>query len=321
MILELFSASVIVGSVRRSDSGPRSLDIKISDAVEQGQTDPAPMGSVGSRHHDAENRAVKGADVNTQRQTEIDWIDWLRRWDRQQEGYVPEREARFAVMFDALAELLPTSFVALDLACGPGSISQRLLARFPDAQAMAVDIDPVMVAIGRGAIGTVGGRLRWIEADLAGAAWVAALDGTQVDAVLSSTALHWLEPEALRRLYHDLGRLLRPGGLLLNADHLGFGPELPSLDRLANRVLDVQWADPAFAARGTETAEQWWDAVASESAFEPLLVERSRRFAGKVRQSSSPGLDVHVTALHNAGFLEVGTIWQRLSDRVLLAVR
>ena len=72
--------------------------------------------------------SVAGEDTHAQRR--IDWLDWLRRWDAQQEGYVPEREARFAAMLDALAELLPASFVALDLACGPGSISQRLLARF-----------------------------------------------------------------------------------------------------------------------------------------------------------------------------------------------
>ena len=70
--------------------------------------------------------------ITTDGQPEIDWLGWLQRWDAQQEGYVPEREPRFTAMFDALAELLPPSFVALDLACGPGSISQRLLARFPD---------------------------------------------------------------------------------------------------------------------------------------------------------------------------------------------
>jgi hypothetical protein len=64
-------------------------------------------------------------------QQQIDWLGWLQRWDAQQEGYVPEREARFTAMFDALAALLPASFVALDLACGPGSISQRLLAPLP----------------------------------------------------------------------------------------------------------------------------------------------------------------------------------------------
>lgn len=259
--------------------------------------------------------------MNTGVQPEIDWHDWLRRWDAQQEGYVPEREARFTAMFDALAELLPAQFVALDLACGPGSISQRLLARFPDARAIAADIDPVMLAIGRGALGTVDGRLRWIEVDLASPDWLEALGETEVDAVLSTTALHWLEPEPLLRLYHDLGRLLRPGGLFLNGDNMAFGLAVPTLARLSQRVLDEQWAIAAFAARGIETAEQWWDALALEPAFSPLLTERTRRFVGKHRQESPPGFDVHVAALCEAGFREVGTIWQVLSDRVLLAVR
>lgn len=259
--------------------------------------------------------------MNTGTQPDIDWLGWLRRWDAQQEGYVPEREARFAAMLDPLAALLPESFVALDLGCGPGSISQRLLARFPAARAIAVDIDPVMVAIGRGALGAAGDRLRWIEADLASDEWLDALGETQVDAVLSSTALHWLEPEPLARLYADLGRLIRPGGLLLNGDHMAFGPALPSLTRLSQRVLDEQWSDASFAARGIESAEQWWDALALEPVFAPLLKERAERFAGKRRQQSPPGFDVHVAALRDAGFREVGTIWQLLSDRVLLAVR
>jgi SAM-dependent methyltransferase len=254
-------------------------------------------------------------------QQQIDWLDWLQRWDAQQEGYVPEREARFTAMFDALAALLPASFVALDLACGPGSISQRLLARFPGARAIAADIDPVMLAIGRGALGTVDGRLRWIEADLASPDWLEALGETQVDAVLSTTALHWVTPEPLARLYRDLGRLLRPGGLFLNGDNMDFSPALPTFARLSQRVREEQWTDAAFAARGIETSEQWWDALALEPALALLLTERTRRFAGKQRQDSPPGFDVHVAALCDAGFREVGTIWQVLSNRVLLAVR
>ena len=254
-------------------------------------------------------------------QAGIDWAGWLRRWDAQQEGYVPEREERFTAMLDALAELLPASFVALDLACGPGSISQRLLARFPDARAIAVDMDPVMLAIGRGALGTAGGRLRWIEADLASPDWAQALGGAQVDAVLSATALHWLEPEPLARLYRDLGSLLLPGGLFLNGDNMAFGPASPAIDRLSQHALDGMWSDAAFAARGTETAEQWWAALAADPAFSVLLAERAAAFAGKRRQEQSPGFDVHVSALRDAGFGEIGTIWQVLSNRVLLAVR
>lgn len=255
------------------------------------------------------------------RRHDIDWVDWLRRWDAQQAGYVPEREARFTAMFDVLAALLPDSFTAVDLACGPGSISQRLLAHFPAARVVAVDMDPVMLAIGHGALGTCGGRLRWIEADVASDDWASMLGDEQVDAVLSSTALHWLEPESLARLYGDLGRLLRPGGMVLNADHMPYGPQMPTLTRLSDGHLDLQWSDEAFAQRGIETAEQWWASLRSEDAFEQLLEQRDRRFADKQRPASTPNLDDQITALRQAGFSEVGTIWQMLSDRVLLAVR
>jgi SAM-dependent methyltransferase len=224
-------------------------------------------------------------------------------------------------MFDALEALLPDSFVALDLACGPGSLSERLLARFPHARAIAVDMDPAMLAVGQGALGTVDGRLRWVEADLASPDWLQELGETQLDAVLSSTAMHWLPPEPLTRVYRELAHLLRPGGLFLNGDHLAFGPALPTFERLSEHVLEKQWSDASFAARGIETAEQWWEAVASEPALAPQLAARARLLAGKQRQESPPGFDFHVSALRDAGFREVETIWQAFSDRVLLAVR
>lgn len=251
----------------------------------------------------------------------IDWCGWLRRWDAQQQGYVPEREARFTAMLDALAVLLPGSFVALDLGCGPGSISQRLLARFPHAQAIAVDFDPVMLALGQGALGTVDGRLRWVEADLDSPDWLEALGETQVDVALSATALHWLWPEPLTRLYRDLAHLLRPGGLLFNGDHLAFGPQSPTVARLSQHALEQQWTDAAFTTRGLETAEQWWAAFAAEPDAGPLLAAQARLFASKQRQHVPPGLDFHVAALRESGFGEVETIWQVLSDRVLMAVR
>jgi trans-aconitate methyltransferase len=252
---------------------------------------------------------------------EIDWVDWLRRWDAQQEGYVPEREARFSMMLDVLAELLPESFVALDLACGPGSISQRLLARFPAAHAIAVDMDPVMLAIGRGALGTVEGRLRWAQADLASVDWLRTLDGARVDAVLSTTALHWLEPELLTRLYDELAALLPAGGVFLNGDHLAFSSDTPTLVRLSQRALDNQWTDAAFAAQGIETAEQWWRAAAAEPALVALVNEREALLATKRRPASTPDFDTHLATLREAGFREAASIWQVVSNRVLLAVR
>jgi trans-aconitate methyltransferase len=87
-------------------------------------------------------------------QVAMDWQHWLKRWDAQQAEYLPDREEQFQVMLDVLRELMPEEFVALDLACGPGAISQRLLARFPGARCVAVDLDPVLLAMGQATLGT-----------------------------------------------------------------------------------------------------------------------------------------------------------------------
>lgn len=250
----------------------------------------------------------------------IDWRHWLARWDAQQTGYVPEREERFRVMLDALAAMLPEDFTALDLACGPGAISQRVLDRFPRARSVAVDMDPVMLAIGEGALGTYDGRLRWVDADLADPEWAASLGDASIDAALSTTALHWLSGPELVRLYRKLGALIRPGGVFLNGDNMDFGPHLPTVQQFAQDARDRAWTAESFASRGVETSEQWWEALGREPVMVSLIAERTRRLSAKERPVSA-GYDLHVGALRDAGFREVATIWQSGTDRVLLAVR
>jgi len=132
---------------------------------------------------------------------QLNWSEWMQRWDRQQSGYLPDREQRFSAMLDVLGVVLPEQFVALDLACGPGAISQRLLARFPQARSIALDFDPVLLMLGKNVLGEMNGRLRWVEADLRDPSWRTQLGVEQVDAVLSTTALHWLPAESLVQVY------------------------------------------------------------------------------------------------------------------------
>lgn len=255
------------------------------------------------------------------RPNSVDWANWLRRWDAQQTGYLPDREARFAIMLDVLDVLLPERFVAIDLACGPGAISQRLLTRFPGATSLAVDYDPLLLALGQGAAGTFEGRLRWIEADLADPEWSAALGVDSVDAVLSTTALHWLAADELVRLYTTLGRLIRPGGVFLNGDHLRFGPHLAAFRQVSDTVKERRRTD-AFTRPGVENWAEWWEALAREEpSLGDLLAERDRRFGGRRHGLTAPGFDLHHAALRDAGFAQVDTIWQNLDNRVLMAVR
>jgi trans-aconitate methyltransferase len=246
---------------------------------------------------------------------------WLARWDAQQAGYLPDREARFTAMLDMLDVLMPPQFVALDLCCGPGSLSQRLLTRFPEAQVIALDFDPVLLALGQAALGAMGGRLRWAEGDLNAAATLPKLLGTQqIDAVLSTTALHWLSDAALQALYQQLARAIRPDGLFLNGDNLNFPADRPLAQR-ASDLLTERLRAREFQGRGVEDWAQWWAALRGEPGLTQLIDERERRFAQTVKKEVPTTISTHEAALRAAGFREVGPIWQHLDNVVLMAVR
>ena len=251
--------------------------------------------------------------------SEIDWHEWLRRWDRQQTRYLPLREERFAAMFDAVEALLPPDFVALDLGCGPGSLSQRLVERFPRALVIAVDQDPVLLAIGRGALGDLGGRLRWVDANLRESSWRERIGVDAVDVALSTTALHWLPPAQLVRLYTELGTLIRRDGLFLNGDHMAYTPGMEPFARVQELVSPRE--ERAAEQTGAESWRGWWDALSSEPALGTLFAEQERREAEGVHSDFALTYELHAAALGNAGFRSVGVLWQHLDNRVLLAVR
>src|SRR5262245_60147684 len=75
---------------------------------------------------------------------------WIERWDAQQQEYLPDREDRFTVIIDAVEEIAgrPDPLV-LDLGCGPGSLAVRLLGRLPQATVVAIDADPLTLALGQ----------------------------------------------------------------------------------------------------------------------------------------------------------------------------
>ena len=172
----------------------------------------------------------------------------------------------------------------------------------------------------RPVLGDLGGRLHWVDTNLIGPEWVGKLGENQVDAMLSTTALHWLAPESLTRLYRELGELVHPGGIFLNGDNLKFGPHLPSFLRIAQTTKERTRVD-SFDRCCLEDWESWWKALRAESALRELFAERDRRFSWKAAGGQAPIFDLHVAALRDSGFREVGVIWQNMENRLLMAVR
>ena len=248
---------------------------------------------------------------------------WIRRWDLQQEDHLPDREDRFTALIDAVEEGTgrPDPLI-IDLGCGPGSLSVRLLDRIPGATVVAVDADPVMLALAREAFGDRS-NLRFVSADLRSSGWSVRLNlKRQADAAVSTTALHWLSPEALCTMYAELAGVLKPGGLLLNGDHLSSDETgSPVLARLERALLDRE-EKRRFPGGHGETWTGWWDAVAADPALAGPVAEREAwRDHADHHGWATRLLDTHLTALRQAGFAEAGTLWQRGQNRLLCAVR
>lgn len=271
--------------------------------------------------------------ITTPRQDEL--LNLLAAWDRQQTGYLPHRERRFDAMLDVLEAVVGSTPLALDFACGPGSISQRLLERLPQARAIAVDLDPVLLALGEGARGTMDGRLTWMQDDLRSPDWSAPLGVGRFDAALSSTAVHWLTADELATVYGQIATILRPGGIVLIADNMTFEPEHRTL-RQAVSILERERRDQAFGTEGVPDWERWWQDAIGRSELAALVGERERLLRPSPQTErdraaasagppllggSGPAFAEHRAALAAAGFDEIEVVWQDLDDRVLAGVR
>lgn len=243
---------------------------------------------------------------------------WIERWDRQQEVSQPEREERFTALIDAVQEVAgEMEPLVMDIGCGPGSLGVRLLERRPGATVIGIDADPVTLALGRAAYGE---RMTFVDVDLRDPSWPSRLPlERRADAAVSTTALHWLPEQALRSLYKELAGILRPGGVFLNGD--GLLDDTPVLARLS-RALTVREDHRRFPDGHRESWEGWWEAVAADASLASLFTERRvRDLTGDHGASGARLLRVHVEALRDAGFAEVGTLWQRGTSRLLCAVR
>jgi SAM-dependent methyltransferase len=247
---------------------------------------------------------------------------WIDRWDVQQTEYLPDREDGFTALIDAVAAGAGrVDPIVLDLGCGPGSLAVRLLDRIPDATVIAIDTDPLLLALGSASYGGRGG-LRFADLDLRTPGWAGLLGlDRAADAAVSTTALHWLRAPELRAMYAELATVLRPGGLLLDGDHLKDDEAVtPTLARLGRALIERE-EQRRFPGGHSESWTGWWEAATAEPALAGPAAERQRRRLSQDHHGSeSVLLGTHVDALRAAGFTEIGTIWQRGENRILCAV-
>jgi SAM-dependent methyltransferase len=248
----------------------------------------------------------------------LGWAEsWQRSWDQLEEDLVSDRELRLRVLLDVVEAMAGTSPTVLDLACGPGTITLRLLDRLPRARSIAVDVDPVLLAIASATFAD-DDRVRIVQADLNNAAWAEGLPELELDAVLTATALHWLSEDTVRRLYGDLGGLVRRGGVLAHTEQM----PLAELPRLGSAIAEIEQRHQTGRDGRRARWDAWWEQASRDPALQPAMTQRHLVFeTGYPTEEFSPAADWHIAALRDAGFTEVGVLWRSYANAVVAAVR
>jgi SAM-dependent methyltransferase len=253
----------------------------------------------------------------------MDWNRLQQLWDAQQESYMPDREERFAAMLDTVEAVVGTEPRILDLAGGTGSISIRVLERFPKATTVLVDIDAALLAI---AAGTFEGddRVRVASIDLGTPDWLQQLgeDAGSFDAVLTATALHWLPAERVATLYQEVGALLRSGGIFANADHMA-DDGLPRLTEALSEFSSARQLKER-ADEDVTAWDAWWLHLRTEPELADAVAARDAHFAdrgGSSHTESTMPAGWHIAALRDGGYTETGLVWRGLTDAVVVGTR
>ena len=246
--------------------------------------------------------------------TDITLDTLVALWDRQQSAYIASREARFDALMDILALQFERDFSLLELGCGPASLTRRLLQRFPSVHVTAVDFDPVMLAIARETLLPFGDRVRILSADLALPSWQEKIVGLRPQAIVSSTALHWLMPDRQHALHCEIQSLLADNGVFLNADHQRFNPAEVNKKALSERH-DALTQQQAWD-NGVVDWDAWFTLAKEIPEIAQLIPAREAVFSGRPVPPPT-SLTFQLASLSQAGFQETGTLWQLMDDYLI----
>ncbi|MEG4227016.1 methyltransferase domain-containing protein [Microcoleus sp. N9_B2] len=130
---------------------------------------------------------------------------------------------KYDEMLDVLAACIAsTNQRILELGCGTGELSLKVLERYPSAEIVAVDYSPRMLDFARAKIESAGYAARWTGIELDFGEWANNPNfsglGDKFNAGISSLAIHHLEDEMKLKLFQRIGESLTAGGCFWNAD-------------------------------------------------------------------------------------------------------
>jgi len=139
------------------------------------------------------------------------------RFDHDIRLLVPRYDELHEAVLNSISPEFKGSLRVLELGCGTGELTARLLERFPYAQIWGVDYSEKMLAVAREKLATHEERLTLIQSDFNQVEFP-----PQLDLVLSTLAIHHLTDPDKLRLFQRVYEHLSEGGWFVNGDAVLF---------------------------------------------------------------------------------------------------
>lgn len=154
---------------------------------------------------------------------EHDWHsrEYVQHWIESDITRDDERRPVLRQMLAMAPFARDAEITVLDVGAGYGVVSEEVLRAFPRARLTLQDYSELMFEHAHKRLAPLSSSTCYVLADLADPSWAAKLRGP-FDLIVSGLAVHNLNLEPLiKRCYHSIRGLLRPGGMFLDYDLFG----------------------------------------------------------------------------------------------------
>jgi SAM-dependent methyltransferase len=156
-----------------------------------------------------------------------DWDsrDYVREWAEDADKGQEEIRQQYQLLADSIPRDKEASIRILDVGAGYGALTEFLLRRFPNAEAVCQDSSEEMARLGRDRMAGHKGRFSYAFSDFSRRGWSKVLPG-RFDAVVSSRAIHNVRKlEIIKDIYSEIFPLVGAGGCFLNFDRTAVAVE------------------------------------------------------------------------------------------------
>lgn len=133
------------------------------------------------------------------------------------EVFTPGRGEILRILLDHIPAGREEDFLAVDVACGAGWVSEAVLRKYPNARTLALDGSDEMLKAAGKLLNRHSGRVELRSFRLEDSSWLSGIE-EPVRCFLSSLAIHHLDGPGKRELFQRMLEELEPGGALLFAD-------------------------------------------------------------------------------------------------------